>query len=92
LASTGPADLWERFLQVKHQLPDNAGRGGIGTADQLRAHLVRYEKARIDQVMFIRQRGINRPRADLRVAQDLRRARDARVQSARRDARSRKTP
>jgi len=42
--------IWERFLQVKGQLPDNAGRGGIGTPDQLRAHLARYEKAGIDQV------------------------------------------
>jgi hypothetical protein len=25
----GRADLWERFLQVKDQLPDNAGRGGM---------------------------------------------------------------
>ena len=25
----GRADLWEGFLQVKDQLPDNAGRGGI---------------------------------------------------------------
>jgi len=56
----GRADLWERFLQVKNQLPDNAGRGGIGNPDQLRAHLARYEKAGIDQVMFIQQSGTNR--------------------------------
>ena len=56
----GRADLWERFLQVKDQLPDNAGRGGIGTPDQLRAHLALYEKAGIDQVMFIQQSGTNR--------------------------------
>ena len=56
----GRADLWERFLQVKDQLPDNAGRGGIGTPDQLCAHLARYEKAGIDQVMFIQQSGTNR--------------------------------
>jgi hypothetical protein len=51
----GRADLWERFLQVKDQLPDNAERSGIGTPDQLRAHLERCEKAGIDQVMFIQQ-------------------------------------
>jgi hypothetical protein len=56
----GRADLWERFLQVKDRLPDNAGRGGIGTPDQLSAHLGRYEKAGIDQVMFIQQSGANR--------------------------------
>jgi hypothetical protein len=27
----GRTDLWQRFLQAKDQLPDNAGRGGIGT-------------------------------------------------------------
>jgi alkanesulfonate monooxygenase SsuD/methylene tetrahydromethanopterin reductase-like flavin-dependent oxidoreductase (luciferase family) len=56
----GRAELWERFLQVRDQLPDNAGRGGIGTPDQLREHLARYEKAGIDQVMFIQQSGANR--------------------------------
>lgn len=56
----GRTDLWQRFLQVKDRLPDNAGRGGIGTPDQLRAHLVRYEKAGIDQVMFVQQSGANR--------------------------------
>jgi hypothetical protein len=44
----GRADLWERFLQVKDQLPDIPERGGIGTPEQLRAHLGRYEKAGID--------------------------------------------
>ena len=58
MANTGPAA--PRFLQVKDQLPDNAGRGGIGTPYQLRAHLARYEKAGIDQVMFIQQSGTNR--------------------------------
>jgi hypothetical protein len=56
----GRADLWERFLQVKDQLPENAGRGGIGTPAQLREHLSRYEKAGIDQVMFVQQSGANR--------------------------------
>jgi alkanesulfonate monooxygenase SsuD/methylene tetrahydromethanopterin reductase-like flavin-dependent oxidoreductase (luciferase family) len=86
----GRADLWERFLQVKDQLPDNAGRGGIGTPDQLRAHLARYEKAGIDQVMFIQQSGTNRHEHICEIARSLCRARDARVQGTRRGARSRK--
>ena len=56
----GRTDLWQRFLQVKDQLPDNAGRGGIGTPAQLREHLSRYEKAGIDQMMFVQQSGKNR--------------------------------
>ncbi len=56
----GRTDLWQRFLQVKDQLPENAGRGGIGTPAQLREHLSRYERAGIDQVMFVQQSGANR--------------------------------
>ena len=49
--------LWDRFLQVKDKMPDNAGRGGIGTPAQLREHLRRYEKAGIEQVIFVQQAG-----------------------------------
>ena len=56
----GRADLWEQFLQVKDRLPENAGRGGIGTPAQLREHLSRYESAGIDKVMFVQQSGANR--------------------------------
>ena len=52
--------MWERFLEVKDRLPDNAGRGGIGTPDQLRAHLKGYEDAGVDQVIFVQQSGTNR--------------------------------
>jgi hypothetical protein len=52
--------MWERFLEVKDNLPDNAGRGGIGTPDQLRAHLKAYEDAGVDQVIFVQQSGKNR--------------------------------
>jgi hypothetical protein len=53
-------------------LPENAGRGGIGTPGQLREHLSRYEKAGIDQVMFVQQSGANRHEHNLRVAGDAR--------------------
>jgi alkanesulfonate monooxygenase SsuD/methylene tetrahydromethanopterin reductase-like flavin-dependent oxidoreductase (luciferase family) len=56
----GVTNLWERFLQVKDRLPDNAGRGGIGTPEQLREHIARYERAGVDQLMFVQQSGINR--------------------------------
>jgi alkanesulfonate monooxygenase SsuD/methylene tetrahydromethanopterin reductase-like flavin-dependent oxidoreductase (luciferase family) len=56
----GVTNLWERFLEVKDSLPDNAGRGGIGTPEQVAAHLRRYEEAGIDQVIFVQQSGRNR--------------------------------
>ena len=34
--------------------------GGIGTPDQLRAHLAAFEEAGVDQVIFIQQGGRNR--------------------------------
>jgi alkanesulfonate monooxygenase SsuD/methylene tetrahydromethanopterin reductase-like flavin-dependent oxidoreductase (luciferase family) len=56
----GITNMWDRFLEVKDRLPDNAGRGGIGTPDQLRAHLQAYEDAGVDQVIFVQQSGRNR--------------------------------
>jgi len=56
----GVANVWEKFLAVKDTLPDNAGRGGIGTPAQVRAHIKAYEDIGIDQVIFIQQCGTNR--------------------------------
>jgi len=56
----GVTNLWDRFLEVKDRLPDNAGRGGIGTPAQLREHITRYERAGVDQLMFVQQSGMNR--------------------------------
>jgi len=55
----GRTDLWQRFLEVKDTIPDNAGRGGIGNPAQVREHLERYERAGIDQVIFVQQCGNN---------------------------------
>ena len=56
----GRTDVWSRFLEVKDTLPRDAGQGGIGTPEQLRTHLLRYEKAGVDQVIFVQQSGLNR--------------------------------
>ncbi|HET8637696.1 MAG TPA: LLM class flavin-dependent oxidoreductase [Acidobacteriaceae bacterium] len=56
----GVSDVWAKFLEVKDSLPDNAGRGGIGTPEQVAAHLRRYEAVGIDQVIFVQQCGRNR--------------------------------
>jgi alkanesulfonate monooxygenase SsuD/methylene tetrahydromethanopterin reductase-like flavin-dependent oxidoreductase (luciferase family) len=55
----GRSDVWQRFLEVKDQIPRDAGQGGIGTPAQLRAHLEGYEKAGVDQVIFVQQSGLN---------------------------------
>lgn len=56
----GVTNMWDRFQEVKDRLPDNAGRGGIGTPAQLRAHLKGHEDAGVDQVIFVQQCGRNR--------------------------------
>ena len=56
----GVTNMWDQFLEVKDKLPDNAGRGGIGTPDQLRVHLKGYEDAGVDQVIFMQQSGTNK--------------------------------
>jgi len=56
----GRSEVWERFLQVKNELKDNAGNGGIGTPEQVRAHLERYEKIGVDQIIFVQQSGANK--------------------------------
>ena len=66
----GRVDLWSEFERVYAQrLQDNpiemaqalsGGRGGIGTPDDLREHLNKFEQAGVDQVTFIQQAGNNR--------------------------------
>jgi len=56
----GRTDLWQRFLEAKDALPNDAGQGGIGTPAQVREHLERYERAGVDQVIFVQQCGRNR--------------------------------
>jgi len=55
----GRTDLWQHFLEIKDTLPNNAGSGGIGNPAQVREHLERYERAGIDQVIFVQQCGNN---------------------------------
>lgn len=56
----GRTNIWESFQSVKDTIPDNAGRGGIGTPDQIRDHCLRYEKAGLDQIVFLQQAGHNK--------------------------------
>ncbi|MDQ8727183.1 LLM class flavin-dependent oxidoreductase [Bradyrhizobium sp. LHD-71] len=56
----GRSEVWSRFLEIKDELKDNAGNGGIGTPDQVREHLERYEKIGVDQIIFVQQSGANK--------------------------------
>ncbi len=65
----GRTDLWKQFKKVhmpsvQQQLGTagkalTGGRGGIGTPDDLRKHLLKFEKCGVDQVTFIQQAGMN---------------------------------
>ena len=54
----GRTDVWESYKAVPE--PPREARGGIGTPDQLREHLLKYEEMGVDQVVFIQQAGRNR--------------------------------
>jgi hypothetical protein len=65
----GRTNLWEEFQKVRvPQLREEVGdfnsaltaaRGGIGTPDDLREHLRKFEHCGVDQVTFIQQAGMN---------------------------------
>ena len=65
----GRTDLWKQFQDVHRPKLDevfgnatqalSGGRGGIGTPDDLREHLKKFEACGVDQVTFIQQAGMN---------------------------------
>jgi alkanesulfonate monooxygenase SsuD/methylene tetrahydromethanopterin reductase-like flavin-dependent oxidoreductase (luciferase family) len=58
----GRSDIWAAYERVKDHLPPDmvGGTEGIGTPDQLRAHLRNFEAAGVDQSVFIQQGGKNK--------------------------------
>ena len=56
----GRTDIWKRFEAARGSLPPADSSRGIGTPDQLRAHLEAFEATGVDQVIFIQQGGRNR--------------------------------
>jgi len=59
VAKPGRSQVWERFLEVKDDLKDNAGNGGIGTPEQVAGHIRRYENIGVDQIIWVQQSGKN---------------------------------
>ena len=64
----GRTDLWKQFQALEDAQAEqiditralSGGQGGIGTPDDLRAHLLKFEACGVDQVTFIQQAGRNR--------------------------------
>ncbi len=62
----GRTDIWKQYETVKNALGEKdldflgAGTDGIGTPDQLRAHLRKFSDAGVDQTVFIQQGGKNK--------------------------------
>jgi alkanesulfonate monooxygenase SsuD/methylene tetrahydromethanopterin reductase-like flavin-dependent oxidoreductase (luciferase family) len=55
----GRSDIWKQFEAARETMP-NSSFGGIGSPDQLRAHLRRFAEVGVDQTIFIQQGGNNR--------------------------------
>jgi alkanesulfonate monooxygenase SsuD/methylene tetrahydromethanopterin reductase-like flavin-dependent oxidoreductase (luciferase family) len=59
----GRTNIWNKFVAVRDKIGTEVlggGTGGIGTPDDLRAHLRAFETAGVDQTVFIQQGGKNR--------------------------------
>jgi alkanesulfonate monooxygenase SsuD/methylene tetrahydromethanopterin reductase-like flavin-dependent oxidoreductase (luciferase family) len=57
----GRTNIWQSFEAARGLMPDmGAVAGGIGTPDDLRAHLRKFADVGVDQVIFIQQGGRNR--------------------------------
>ena len=63
----GRTDLWSQFQATRKHGATNpspgaldGSRGGIGTPDDLREHLLKFESCGVDQVTFIQQAGNNK--------------------------------
>ena len=56
----GHTDIWAAYERARAKLPEAGAARGIGTPNQLRAHLKSFEDLGVDQVAFIQQGGKNR--------------------------------
>jgi alkanesulfonate monooxygenase SsuD/methylene tetrahydromethanopterin reductase-like flavin-dependent oxidoreductase (luciferase family) len=85
----GATNIFENFRRDGLQMPNPANRGGIGTPEQVRAHLEAFEATGVDQVVFIQQGG-NNAHEDICASLDLFAARVMPEFKAREDAHARR--
>ena len=84
--------LRDERLGAKQAAGDSTGlRGAIGTPDQVREYLLRYEEAGVDQVIFVMQAGRNR-HEDIMEALELSDARWRRSSSSATSSHQRRRP
>jgi alkanesulfonate monooxygenase SsuD/methylene tetrahydromethanopterin reductase-like flavin-dependent oxidoreductase (luciferase family) len=55
----GRTDIWAAYEKARAVLPEAGAKRGIGTPQQLRDHLKKFEAVGVDQVAFIQQGGRN---------------------------------
>jgi alkanesulfonate monooxygenase SsuD/methylene tetrahydromethanopterin reductase-like flavin-dependent oxidoreductase (luciferase family) len=56
----GRTNIWQEFERARPGLPPAGSNRGIGTPEQVRAHLRGFAEAGVDQVAFVQQGGRNR--------------------------------
>ncbi len=56
----GRTDIWANYLKARDSIEDRSESSGIGTPEQVRAHMQGFAEAGVDQVVFIQQGGRNR--------------------------------
>lgn len=53
----GRGSLWEEYEQVRDQIPENAGKGAVGTPQQVYEHVKGYADIGLDQLVFMANAG-----------------------------------
>ncbi|MBM85779.1 MAG: LLM class flavin-dependent oxidoreductase [Rhodospirillaceae bacterium] len=55
----GETNIWERFKRAQPEMEEVGAGRGVGTPEQVKAHLQRFSDVGVDQVIFIQQSGKN---------------------------------
>jgi alkanesulfonate monooxygenase SsuD/methylene tetrahydromethanopterin reductase-like flavin-dependent oxidoreductase (luciferase family) len=53
----GHSKVWEKFVPAADSIENNPGTGGIGTPEQVAAHVKGYADVGVDQIIFVQQTG-----------------------------------